>query len=201
MDMNHFLHRTHSHFFSNEHTESGEIAWHYYNLFSYFLPIITFPVFGDSKVRRGISFGSVRSISRWPLFLLCQAGIFEATSKQEVYPSQIPPVCWPGPRLISDEIHPVLSQKTLDQGWRDWLMRGSVYLLCQLNLSAGGWLTYCSQHTMGRLTRCNYKEISPAVLQTELSNLGFFCTCHEPIRIWRCSCFSLNTRNPFLKFN
>lgn len=54
-------------------------------------------------------------------------------------PSQIPQACWPGPWLISCKIHALLSQKTLDQGWRGWLIRGNIYLLCQLKLSAGGW--------------------------------------------------------------
>lgn len=72
-------------------------------------------------------------------------------------PSQIPQVSRPGPWLISGKIHPVLSHKTLDQGWRDWLMRWSAYLLCRLNMSAGGWLTYCTQCTVGRLIRSNYQ--------------------------------------------
>lgn len=52
--------------------------------------------------------------------------------------SQIPHAGWPGSWLISCKIHALVSQKTLDQGWRGWLIRGSIYLLCQMNLSAGG---------------------------------------------------------------
>lgn len=52
--------------------------------------------------------------------------------------SQIPQAGWPGSWLISCKIHALVSQKTLDQGWRGWLIRGSIYLLCQMNLSAGG---------------------------------------------------------------
>lgn len=77
--------------------------------------------------------------------------------KESGLPSRIPQVSSPGSWLISDKIHPLLSHKTLDQGWRDWVMRGSVYLLCQLNMSAGGWLTSCFQHTLGELIHSNYQ--------------------------------------------
>lgn len=98
-------------------------------------------------------------------------------------PHKSPPVCWSGPWLISGEIHPLLSQKTLDQGWRDWLMRGSIYLLCQLNLSAGGYLTTASSPLEGYVTVIMSKYRRR--LFRPSSQSWHFCSCHEPIRIWR----------------
>lgn len=155
---------------------------------------LIFPVFVDREIRRGISFGSVHSISCYPLFYCVKPGYLRRHQSERFTLAN--PSSWPGPWLISGKIHPLPSQKTLAQGWRGWLMRGSIYLPCQLYLSAGGWLTYCSQRTMGRLTQCISKY------QRALSSLVVLLSWdsyHDPIRIWRYTIINLNLRKPFLK--
>lgn len=118
-----------------------------------------------------------------PCFYRVKPGYSRRHQSKRFTPHKSPPVCWSGPWLISGEIHPLLSQKTLDQGWRDWLMRGSIYLLCQLNLSAGGYLTTASSPLEGYVTvimsKYRRRHFRPS------SQSWHFCSCHEPIRIWR----------------
>lgn len=106
-------------------------------LFFYFYPwVITISVFVDSEVRRVTLLDQSPQLLAFPCFTVSSWDIW-GDIKARGLPSQIPPVCRPGPWLISDKIHPLLSQKTLNQGWRDWLMRGSIFALSVEFVSRG----------------------------------------------------------------